>query len=142
MSKLPVLGMQTTYDAHALMTDSASAGTAFASGIKTQSGVIGMNDLKPSATSPLPNWLRKRANGSASCYQCFPGSRHPGRVLCQCAQPGIHEHHRFPDGGNRLRFLRRRRPGQPGRTEPTDRLNVWDKLTQNGYTVLNTATPF
>ena len=27
MSKLPVLGMQTTYDAHALNTDSASAGT-------------------------------------------------------------------------------------------------------------------
>ena len=46
MSKLPVLGMQTTYDAHALMTDSASAGTAFACGIKTMSGVIGMDDTK------------------------------------------------------------------------------------------------
>ncbi len=46
LSKLPVQGMQTTYDAHALMTDSASAGTAFACGIKTLSGVIGMNDTK------------------------------------------------------------------------------------------------
>ena len=46
MSKLPVQGMQTTYDAHALMTDSASAGTAFACGIKTMSGVIGMDDTK------------------------------------------------------------------------------------------------
>jgi alkaline phosphatase len=46
MSKLPVLGMQTTYDAHALMTDSASAGTAFASGVKTMSGVIGMDATK------------------------------------------------------------------------------------------------
>ena len=46
MTKLPVLGMQTTYDAHALMTDSASAGTAFACGIKTLSGVIGMDDTK------------------------------------------------------------------------------------------------
>ena len=46
MTQLPVLGMQTTYDAHALMTDSASAGTAFACGIKTMSGVIGMDDTK------------------------------------------------------------------------------------------------
>jgi len=46
MSKLPVLGMQTTYDAHALMTDSASAGTAFACGIKTTSGIIGMDGTK------------------------------------------------------------------------------------------------
>ncbi|MFH0729251.1 MAG: alkaline phosphatase [Pseudomonadota bacterium] len=28
MSKMPVAGMQTTYDAHALMTDSASSATA------------------------------------------------------------------------------------------------------------------
>ncbi len=46
MTKLPVLGMQTTYDAHALNTDSASAGTAFACGIKTMSGVVGMDDTK------------------------------------------------------------------------------------------------
>ena len=46
MSRLPVQGMQTTYDAHALMTDSASAGTAFACGVKTASGVIGMDDTK------------------------------------------------------------------------------------------------
>ncbi|MBK1730222.1 alkaline phosphatase [Thiococcus pfennigii] len=43
MSKMPVLGMQTTYDAYALMTDSASSATAFASGIKTKSGTIGMD---------------------------------------------------------------------------------------------------
>ena len=46
MSTFPVMGMQTTYDAHALMTDSASSATAFACGLKTQSGVIGMDDTK------------------------------------------------------------------------------------------------
>jgi alkaline phosphatase len=46
MSKMPVAGMQTTFDAHALMTDSASSATAFACGIKTLSGVIGMDDAK------------------------------------------------------------------------------------------------
>ena len=43
MTGLPVLGMQTTYDAHSLITDSASAGTALACGGKTAGGVIGMD---------------------------------------------------------------------------------------------------
>lgn len=43
LSKMPVLGMQTTYDAYALMTDSASSATAFASGLKTKSGTINMD---------------------------------------------------------------------------------------------------
>ena len=46
MSKMPVAGMQTTYDSFALQTDSASSATAFACGLKTRSGVIGMNDTK------------------------------------------------------------------------------------------------
>ena len=46
MSKMSVTGMQTTYDAHALMTDSASSATAFACGLKTVSGTIGMDDAK------------------------------------------------------------------------------------------------
>jgi alkaline phosphatase len=46
MSKMPVVGLQTTYDAHALMTDSASSATAFACGLKTVSGTIGMDDSK------------------------------------------------------------------------------------------------
>ena len=46
MSKMDVAGMQTTYDAHALMTDSASSATAFSCGLKTISGTIGMDDTK------------------------------------------------------------------------------------------------
>ena len=46
MSKMAVAGMQTTYDAHALMTDSASSATAFACGLKTVSGTIGMDDAR------------------------------------------------------------------------------------------------
>jgi alkaline phosphatase len=46
MSKMPVQGMQTTYDSFALMTDSASSATAFACGIKTMSGTINMDSTK------------------------------------------------------------------------------------------------
>jgi alkaline phosphatase len=46
MSKMPVAGLQTTYDSFALMTDSASSATAFACGLKTVSGTIGMDENK------------------------------------------------------------------------------------------------
>jgi len=46
MSKMPEQGMQTTFDSFALMTDSASSATAFACGLKTVSGTIGMDETK------------------------------------------------------------------------------------------------
>jgi len=42
-SQFPVIGLATTYDAGTFITDSASAGTAIASGNKTLSGVINMD---------------------------------------------------------------------------------------------------
>ncbi|MFA5257839.1 MAG: alkaline phosphatase [Opitutales bacterium] len=42
----PALGMTTTYAQDRLITDSASAGTALASGRKTNAGIIGMNAEK------------------------------------------------------------------------------------------------
>ena len=43
MNKLPVSGIATTYSDTRFITDSAAAGTAFACGVKTGSGVIGLN---------------------------------------------------------------------------------------------------
>ncbi len=45
-SQFPVAGMTTTYEAGSFITDSASAGTAMASGNKTLSGVINMDPGK------------------------------------------------------------------------------------------------
>jgi alkaline phosphatase len=45
-SKFPAVGMDTTYDAGTFITDSASAGTALASGNKTLSGVVNMDPGK------------------------------------------------------------------------------------------------
>lgn len=46
MTQMPIQGMQTTFDMFSLMTDSASAATAFACGAKTVSGTIGMDDTR------------------------------------------------------------------------------------------------
>jgi len=51
MSKMPAQGMSTTYSSNALITDSAAAGTALASGYKTKSGIVGMDE---SATIEYP----------------------------------------------------------------------------------------
>jgi len=45
-SKFPVAGLDTTYDAGTFITDSASAGTALATGNKTLSGVVNMDPGK------------------------------------------------------------------------------------------------
>jgi alkaline phosphatase len=46
MNKLPIMGMATTYADTRFITDSAAAATAFACGVKTESGVIGRNTNK------------------------------------------------------------------------------------------------
>jgi len=43
IDKLPVQGRCRTYSANAMITDSAAAGTAYACGVKTGNGIIGMN---------------------------------------------------------------------------------------------------
>jgi alkaline phosphatase len=43
MNTFPVQGMQTTYSTNSLITDSAAAGTALATGFKTNNGVIAMD---------------------------------------------------------------------------------------------------
>ncbi|MDF7807691.1 alkaline phosphatase [Pontiellaceae bacterium B12219] len=46
MNLLPISGMSTTYSDTRLITDSAAAGTAFACGVKTGTGIIGLNTDK------------------------------------------------------------------------------------------------
>lgn len=43
IERLPVSGLARTYSADSLVTDSAAAGTALATGVKTKNGMVGMN---------------------------------------------------------------------------------------------------
>jgi len=53
MDRLPVQGMATTYSANAVITDSAAAVTALATGRKTNSGVINMDPAGREKYTPL-----------------------------------------------------------------------------------------
>jgi len=139
MSKMPVLGMQTTYDAHALMTDSASSATAFSSGLKTLSGVIGMDDTKTYSYKSVAelaheNGMKVGVLSSVSLDHATPAAYYANvanrgymnSIATQLAESGFE----FFGGGGLVS------PNGPSRAGDTDN-DVWQLLADNGYTVLN-----
>jgi alkaline phosphatase len=139
MSKMPVQGMQTTYDSFALMTDSASAGTAFACGIKTMSGVIGMDNTKTVSYKSVAQLAHERGRKvgiitsvsldhatPASYYASVPNRGYMNNIATQMAETG----YEFFGGGGLVK--------PTGGTSPDTNNNIWNLLSSNGYTVLNT----
>jgi len=59
-AKFPVIGLTTTYDAGSLITDSASAGTALASGNKTLSGTINMSVDKSKSFKLISEYAKEQ----------------------------------------------------------------------------------
>ena len=57
-SEFPIAGLTTTHDAGSIITDSASAGTAIATGHKTLSGVISMDPSKTVAYKTIAEYAR------------------------------------------------------------------------------------
>lgn len=139
MTKMAVQGMQTTFDSHALMTDSASAGTAFACGVKTKSAVIGM-DVDTGALYKSIAQLAKEQGRKvgivtsvslnhatpASYYASVPNRGLMNSIASQMAETG----YEFFGGGGIVS------PEGPARSGDTSN-NVWEMLARNGYTVLN-----
>ena len=139
MSKMPVQGMQTTYDSFALMTDSASAGTAFACGIKTMSGVIGMDNTMTVSYKSIAQLAHEHGKKvgivtsvsldhatPASYYASVPNRGQMNNVATQMAASG----YEFFGGGGLVK--------PTGGTSPDTNNNIWDLLAADGYTVLNT----
>jgi len=130
---MPVAGMQTTYDAHALMTDSASSATAFACGIKTLSGVIGMDDTKTiryKSIAQLAHEARMKVGilssvsldhaTPAAYYASVPSRSDMNGIAAQLAETD----YEFFGGG--------------GLVKTDSPVNVLQSLEDNGYEILNT----
>jgi alkaline phosphatase len=138
MSMMPVAGMQTTYDSFALMTDSASSATAFACGLKTRSGVIGMNDAKTERFKSVAQLAHEQGKKvgilssvsldhatPAAYYASVPSRDYMNNIATQMANTG----YEFFGGGGLVS------PTGPKKTGDTSN-NVWQLLDANGYTVL------
>jgi alkaline phosphatase len=139
MSKMPVAGMQTTYDSFALMTDSASSATAFACGLKTRSGVIGMNDAKTGSYKSVAQLAHEQRmkvgiitsvsldHATPAAYYASVASRdYMNNIATQMANTG----YEFFGGGGLAS------PTGPKKSGDTSN-NVWEILEGNGYTLLN-----
>ncbi len=140
MSKMRVQGMQTTYDAFALMTDSASAGTAFACGAKTKSGTIGMDETLTTNLKSVAQLAHEQGKKvgilssvsldhatPASYYASATSRGYMNNIATQMAETG----YEFFGGGGLAS------PTGPARDGDTGN-NVWDLLVANGYEVRNT----
>jgi alkaline phosphatase len=140
MSKMPIAGMATTFDAKALMTDSASAGTAFACGIKTVTGAIGMDETLTRTVKSIAQLAHESGKKvgilssvsldhatPASYYASVPTRDYMNSIGTQMAATG----YEFFGGGG-LAFPEG--PKKPGDTSN----NVWNQLSANGYEVRQT----
>ncbi len=77
MMQFPVAGASTTYSASSPVTDSAAAGTALATGSKTNNGMLGMSADTVSVTS-IAAELRDRGYGVALVTSVPPDDATPG----------------------------------------------------------------
>lgn len=136
-SKFPVTGINTTYDAGSLITDSASAGTAFASGNKTLNGVINMDVTKTRTYTTIAEYAKMSGRkvgvvSSVSIDHATPASMYAksasrGYYYEIAIQLALSDFDYFGGGG----FL------QP-KGKSNDLTSVIDLAKSKGYLVANT----
>lgn len=85
MMRFPYAGILTTYSASSTVTDSAAAGTALATGHKTNNGVLGLNADSVAVTS-MAKILHDNGWGVALVTTVAPDDATPGAFYA-CAQP-------------------------------------------------------
>jgi alkaline phosphatase len=141
MDELPAQGMCTTYSTNSLITDSAAAGTALATGKKTKSGVISMNPSATESHKTIAEMARDKGMhvgivSSVSIEHATPAvfyAHNSSRknyydLACQLAKSGFDY---FGGGG----FTQPR--GKKG-----DQKSVFDILQEEGYRVADTREEF
>lgn len=77
MMRFPVIGVSTTWSASSPVTDSAAAGTALATGVKTKNGMLGMGPDTTSVES-IASKLFKEGYGVGIVTSVYPDDATPG----------------------------------------------------------------
>ncbi|MDR2401287.1 MAG: alkaline phosphatase [Deferribacteraceae bacterium] len=139
-TRFPNAGIMTTYDAGSFITDSASAGTAMASGYKTLSGIINMDPAKRVKYTPITYDMKKKGYkigiiSSVSLDHATPASFYAAvesrgdmyNIAVQLAKSGFDY---FAGGG----FVKEKgKDGQP---------DIYSVFKDNGYKVVNSNADF
>jgi len=140
-TSFPVTGLTTTHDAGTFITDSASAGTAIATGNKTLSGVINMDAGKTQKYKNLAEYVKEsgRKVGLVTTVTlnhatpaCFYGSVASRSDMYNLAVQAANSNVDYFAGGA---FQQRR-----GRNN--DQIDAIDIAKQNGFTYVDTKAGF
>lgn len=140
-TQFPSQGMATTYDAGSFITDSASAGTAIASGNKTLTGVINMDKDKTKKFTSIAEMAKKEGMkigivSSVSLDHATPASfyaHQPTRSNYYDIELelGKSDFNYFAGGG----FL-----ASTGKNK--DKSDAFEEAKKNGYKVINSKSGF
>ena len=133
MLQFPSIGYATTYSADQPITDSAAAGTALATGHKTNNGMLGLAPDSTQLTS-IAAQLQRRGYGIAIATSVAPDDATPGAFYAHVPHRSMfypiteqmaHSGYDFFAGG-RLRGA-----------APQGKPDVRTLLSQSGYTIVN-----
>jgi len=140
-TQFPVSGLATTYDAGTFITDSASAGTAIATGNKTLSGVINMDAEKKQKFKPITEYIRESGKKvgivstvtlnhatPASFYSAVPSRSNYYDIAVQLAESNFD----YFGGGSILQ--------KTGRNK--DQKDAVELAKSNGFTYVDTIDGF
>ncbi len=89
MMLLPVHSLQTTYSASSPVTDSAAAGTALATGVKTKNSMLGMN-ADSVAVNSIAGYLHDNGYGVALMTNSAADDATPGAFYAHVTNRGQH----------------------------------------------------
>lgn len=89
MNQFPYAGILTTYSASSTVTDSAAAGTALATGHKTQNGMLGM-DADSVAVTSIAKTLHDKGWGVALVTSVAPDDATPGAFYAHVPYRGMY----------------------------------------------------
>lgn len=136
-TKFPVAGLVTTQDSTSFAPDSASTATALSSGVKTHSGVIGLDASK--AIVPQSITEKMKANGKKVGIVTSVTINHatPAAYYAHVASRGDYYDIATQMATSNFDYFAGGSISQP-RGKNEDQKDAYELLKENGYTIANT----
>lgn len=143
MERMPVVGFFWTHSADALVTDSAAAGTALASGVKTNNGMLGMTPdgtsyqaiLEAAQAKGMATGLVVTSTISHATPAAFASHVTSRKMQDKIAEQLIANKVNVLFGGGQEYFL----PRSSGKSKRNDEKNLIEEAKEAGYLYIQTA---
>lgn len=137
-TRFPVTGMATTFDETSVCPDSASTGTAISCGIKTQSGVLGVEGDKKTVPRNIAEMFMEDGKKIGVLSTVTLNNATPAAFYAHSASRGDYYHIAMQMVQSGVDYFGGGSLADPAGSED-DEPNVFEALAQNGYTIADTA---